>query len=556
MKYLSILENNQEAIAWIDQEVARLLAELLELKGLRNDRVAACRIPDEVIAEIVKISQYDDPKYEWIKTSHICSRWRRVVLGTALLWTSIQANNLGRAAVFLRRSGTAPVSISISRRLSDEGQETFAQLLRSHSHHVKSLALSLPSTDMVTVVGSLNLNMPRLQCIYLKDPRGQSFYASYATELIKFQPSFRSYPPLHTLVLESVALSWDLSMFRELRVLEISRVRTRSTEAAASPRWLKISQLLDILDICPSLERLKINTTGPLYHRIDPLTPIERTVSLPNLQELELTNSPSVLALFLSHLIIPATTRSTFKAQIFDDPGSFHGPVYISPFPRSCATTLGCAALVEKLTLDLKWSRTLVVVKGETSPSFTSGTPQEDNSMVITEYEWIPSEFEDGFDFVPGIMEGMGIDIGRAFGSNVRELVIRGDTFPVVSVGWRNLFGFLHQLNSLSIYDFFNEDDCGDGMETLVRTLETTEGSDTKVVCPLLKEIHLWNIKARDGTLASILKSLRTRVAWVGKLDLMGIWDFVYTSDDESGRELGWNEVAMEVILRPKEVAE
>lgn len=176
--------------------------------------------------------------------------------------------------------------------------------------------------------------------------------------------------------------------------------------------------------------------------------------------------------------------------------------------------------------------------------------------MVITEYEWIPSEFEDGFDFVPGIMEGMGIDIGRAFGSNVRELVIRGDTFPVVSVGWRNLFGFLHQLNSLSIYDFFNEDDCGDGMETLVRTLETTEGSDTKVVCPLLKEMHLWNIKARDGTLASILKSLRTRVAWVGKLDLMGIWDFVYTSDDESGRELGWNEVAMEVILRPKEVAE
>lgn len=523
MRYLEGLGDDKQALDWLDREVAKLFAELVTLKALRNDRVIACRIPDELIIEIAKRAQQADTESnEWIRLSHICGRWRRVVVETPLLWTCIQANNVERATAFLHRSHNASVNVTLSCRLPADQQLVFTDLINSQAHRVQSLSLCLPSTDLVTISALLNSTLPQLRSLRLKDPRQQTLHGSYTPDRIFFHPKRPSDPPLHTLVLESVSLSWDLPILRDLRVLEISRLRSPRTEQTTAPQWLRISQLLDILESCPNLERLKVSTIGPAYStfRVDPQTPVSRVVPLRHLRELEVLNSPGIIALLLAHLSAPHTTKVQVKASISRAFGINPSLEYVSPFPITCASNLDCVSTVEKLVLDFQWHQNLVFIQGEvplaaqTKSERGQTNSEEWEPMITVQIKW---------DTIQGatsaakkqVEESVCADIGQIFSPYVRELVVRGSTSLVRAPAWSTLFIRFPHLTSVSVY--LDGSDSGyKGVQELVGGLAMNLEC---LACPQLRELRVWGVDLCEGGLGDVYRGLAIRAQSGGKLD-------------------------------------
>ncbi|KAJ3486840.1 hypothetical protein NLI96_g3940 [Meripilus lineatus] len=553
--------DDKEAIAWLDREATKAFSQFISLRASRNDRVIACRIPDELKIEIAKAAQcltHGDKDSEqpfthhWLRLSQICSRWRETLNGTPLLWTSILANNVDRALAFLQRSQGLPLNIYLSRRLPENDQKAFLDLVNLQACRVKSLNLCLSNTDLFEITPSLNAALPLLERLCLKVPTKAGYPRSYPPRSLVFQPKRSCDPPLHTLILDSVALSWDLPILKDLRVLEL--IRSRDARSDFHESGLRFSHLMSILESCPLLEKLRIVTLGSPSYSLNPRKSEGiRIVRLPKLKQLEIQNAPEVLALLLSNLRIPTSAKVLLKPSMFNGRGP--EPDYVTPFPSSLISNIPAVSQTAKVFLTSNWDDRNIILRA--GPIHAQITKPDDWPIVV---EFILPCTVPIDDIKALALSGINEDIARIFGPSVREIVIEGshsgcDRRPT----WPGLFAGLPQLQALSLkffernpYRCMSDDFEASHVIDALNSDILPGGGGT--VCPGLKEVRITGDALCGCSVQEIYYQLRDRASFLGKLEILQLAQCACSVPQSNG--VIWTDVAEQVDweIRPMPV--
>ncbi|KAH9842347.1 uncharacterized protein C8Q71DRAFT_852916 [Rhodofomes roseus] len=119
---------------------------LRDIHVILNSSSPANQLPDELIIEIILIIKHDDPRFHtrWIKTTHVCHRWRTVALNASILWSTIDFNalhirgELDTAQLSLQRSIPAAVDVRVALGCPNKALKSLA----GQEHRVAHLHIS------------------------------------------------------------------------------------------------------------------------------------------------------------------------------------------------------------------------------------------------------------------------------------------------------------------------------------------------------------------------------------------------------------------------------
>ncbi|KDQ24936.1 hypothetical protein PLEOSDRAFT_1107859 [Pleurotus ostreatus PC15] len=136
------------------------------------------RLPVEILCDIFSICDEtpgNQPCGSKVTLSHVCRRWRGVVLCMPVLWSriSVQKPNqtsVERVTAHFRRSGSYPISLAIIETVSASLEQRDAitcllPMIRTHASQIKSLCLRLRTSagDFVTHLNGCQF--PRLEAL-------------------------------------------------------------------------------------------------------------------------------------------------------------------------------------------------------------------------------------------------------------------------------------------------------------------------------------------------------------------------------------------------------
>ena len=135
----------------IDDEIKVAERVSQQLKSPHNALVPISRLPPETLVEIFSLlrSPPDDSKYvpslEWIRVTHVCSRWREVALSSPCLWNHINFTKLTLPGFteILARAKMSPLHIEA--KIIPRRKTRFNALkkqLEAHISHTRHLSIS------------------------------------------------------------------------------------------------------------------------------------------------------------------------------------------------------------------------------------------------------------------------------------------------------------------------------------------------------------------------------------------------------------------------------
>ncbi|KAJ8508736.1 hypothetical protein ONZ45_g9024 [Pleurotus djamor] len=279
----------------LDHHISSMQAQLDQLKSMRSaaslrsahtkNRVipAISRLPDEVMLHIFHLGSRPDSSQSsdldalahsrlrpLVPVSHVCHRWRDLVLSEARLWTFIAlplAESL--LSVYLSRSKSRPLTI-----MCTNPETPLSPLLLNHSHRWRSLIY--PNAHVFRQLQSPKIQLPMLQSVV---QGGKSAYPQ--------QTYHHSFPrhQIHRLVTRFTEatsdMQWVFVKFDHLVSLEV----TLGPECGYAPLELSLSH--------PQLRHLCLNLTQPIHPSasLSPLNLLLRNLTLPALETLRITST-------------------------------------------------------------------------------------------------------------------------------------------------------------------------------------------------------------------------------------------------------------------------
>jgi hypothetical protein len=242
----------------------------------------------------------------WLRVTHVCHQWREIVLNNPLFWNHIDFTflSLTGAAEMLVRAKKAPLYLEASVIGWNHAQSNaFIKELQSRVTNICRLEISAHTFFLRRALKRLISPAPTLESL------------SLSTEVYNLRtPSRASIPDtlfggttprLSFLDLYKCNISWKSPLLKGLRSLEI--------DASSKHVRPSLADWLDALDEMPQLKKLLLHSASP----IAPPFPvnIERNVTLPLLQRLDIAASAGDCALALSHLVLPALTELCINAK-------------------------------------------------------------------------------------------------------------------------------------------------------------------------------------------------------------------------------------------------
>ena len=228
-----------------------------------------------------------------ISASHVCKRWRDLVIHDGTLWAHIPIEPLRPGCheateCFLERSRQAQLDVSVLLDGSNGGPSpaalTTMAALGAQYARIRSLCLSTDSPVTLFCGPDQATAMETLEIFN----RGK-FYSP----VVKLCGTF---PSLRSLTLHGFS-SWPSGLFAELTHLRLKSVSAKNT--------FKLSRLIDLLRASPDLETVHLSSYLSVF---DDLSPID-VVHLRSLQSFLLQMCDS--ATILSHVLIPGVSVLT-----------------------------------------------------------------------------------------------------------------------------------------------------------------------------------------------------------------------------------------------------
>ncbi|KAF8648419.1 hypothetical protein AX16_006303 [Volvariella volvacea WC 439] len=282
--------------------IARLPVELLS----RIFRYAS--LPNKPLQYSVGDSLHGIYRHQ-IAISGVCKSWRTIVLEDPILWTDIRDPYIPRAPELLRRSGQAPLSISVVRTLIlEETRESFEMalgLISDQHHRVKLLRLSLHVVpeDMPL----LWRPAPMLTHFVLQ---GNTISASFRTSSTSGHALFDgSTPSLRYLELSFYRMSWHLSILytspnlQELHIVSQAQI----TEGT-------LRQFLTTLRSVPNLRVLELAGVLPEEFNSPSGSVHQPKIPFPYLTDLALRGTSVQCLTFLEYISYPRTPNIFFSS--------------------------------------------------------------------------------------------------------------------------------------------------------------------------------------------------------------------------------------------------
>ncbi|KAH9886938.1 hypothetical protein C8Q73DRAFT_668912 [Cubamyces lactineus] len=239
------------------------------------------RIPVEILAQIFGCATEEEPGmltgidirhrgvyylHTYVAPSslgaitHVCSHWRAVALNTPDLWRRVDVyEHVEPLTMALNRSRNKTIDVSLHRVA---GAQLALPLLTIHSHRLRKLSLHWLDDDedkgklcedLMDQVAQIGL--PALEELLVDD--GETYWPGevYALELPLDSGLL---PSLRTVKLDTVYVSWNSTIFSQLRVLHLQEVAVPPEEE------ISLSTFLDVLAGCQSLEELILVSAFPL----------------------------------------------------------------------------------------------------------------------------------------------------------------------------------------------------------------------------------------------------------------------------------------------------
>jgi len=271
----------------------------------RSTPTSVASFPPEILAEIMSkaIRTPDIPNNKQvIDICHVCRYWRAVCLSTPSLWSSIDASHPKLGWEFLKRCKDTPIDLYALRahRFSPFWPSDLAAknqlrgVLTTHWPQVRSLYFDA-SDALLEVLEEATVHMPLLRSIRL--------YTTTYFHVLRWNPVMSGkFSNVHTLDLDGVYIPLETPWFRDIVYLNVKLPHP-------VPDAPSMESLLRILESSPGLEVLKLEWAGPVLDEGEDIPDPCDVLSLPNLEELSLTNTPHSIAYLLSNISVSPPTR-------------------------------------------------------------------------------------------------------------------------------------------------------------------------------------------------------------------------------------------------------
>jgi len=249
-------------------------------------------LPNEILLDIFEFAVDDvwsrntkDGHNCTFKLSHVCHRWRNIMLNHTIMWHRIHiGDGLGqrqRTLECLRRiqgdrfqpQDTYPwvtvnndivgPTLDIDINCGDTNKYCAGVALRKYLHRVRKLRISASAEPMLVMTRFCNKEpAPLLEDLTIVPHAGAVRWATYISG-VDLDDIFNNHTPrLRKLDLTLVHLRWPKQLLRNLRILTL--------RWAPFGDWPRLYDLLDALTACPDLEELHLLCPEDALHKSYP----------------------------------------------------------------------------------------------------------------------------------------------------------------------------------------------------------------------------------------------------------------------------------------------
>jgi len=330
------------ALAWVEARLAEVQSHFANLGTKRNNLFLIYHLPKAVLFQILSWvalssnssdsseetgfsfrSSIDHTK-DLVHLSQACKLFRGAALERPELWVRVNIGYPGLAKLFLERSGDKLVTVCIHphARRPTTLKSIPLEILQPHLGRIVNLGLTFV-TELRLGCASENplaMHMPALRTLRLRNarkefPDGVGEAPASAPPLLVFPTPNAPYPELRKVVLASVDVPWDSSLFNGLTELDLSH-----QDPGHAPT---IVELITVLGQCPGLEKLHLRNSGPKELPDPPAAPDMKKVRLPNLRDLSIVHDQGRymdIPFLLSRVSIPHSAGIHIQCNDAVDP--------------------------------------------------------------------------------------------------------------------------------------------------------------------------------------------------------------------------------------------
>ena len=296
------------AISTIDKGIEATKQFLRSLFTCRNTLVPISVLPPEILARVFHFLALGGGPFGgrrnlgWISVTHVCRHWRQVALDNSSLWANIWTTpkNTQWISEMLARSKNAPLDIVFNadaKSIREALLMIIPHISRTRKLHLYNL--STRQSDGVREIYSCEA--PALEhFVFTAEADSPNIFRDLNVNIL-FKGHF---PRLRTFSISQIVIPWSLVPRGQLTQLEII-CRTNAVDPPGD-----VNELIDLLDHCPSLEILTLDSSLPFQ-----LTGFShgRTIHLPHLSRLRLRGSISCITNMLKMLKLPSSTTLHLK---------------------------------------------------------------------------------------------------------------------------------------------------------------------------------------------------------------------------------------------------
>ncbi|KAH9047734.1 hypothetical protein EDB84DRAFT_1460873 [Lactarius hengduanensis] len=401
-------EYQQQAI---DAEIKSLEGSIRALKLRRNALTPISSLPTEVIAAIFSFLLPIAPspftilgerpdQLTWLRVASVCHHWREIALNQPLFWNHVDLTTLtsAGAAGILARAKTVPLYLEARVPIGQWDDARFSEFqkeLQARVSHTCHLAISAERFRLRKTLEGLVSPAPTLEYLSLfSDGHWNSAISKVFIPDTLFDGTT---PRLSHLQLHQCDISWKSPLLKGLKYLQI-HIPSRDVRPS-------LSDWLDALDEMPQLEMLNLHSASPIAPPDALLSGgVERTVTLPSLEHLNISASVRDCGLALVHLLLPALTRLHLAATSCSLDGSdvqeilpyvvrhAHGPQDTQPLQSVLVRNDRTRADV------LAWTKPNIDAKSHNPIAFLEVMAFARVAFSVTNEDWSPGTHAEIFE--------------------------------------------------------------------------------------------------------------------------------------------------------------
>ena len=256
------------------------------VRSVKNDFAPINRIPPEVLS---LIPDYCDNYDTLITLTHVCHGWRELFISRSSLWASLDCTNVEKTRVYIERSKSSPLEISLLEKHHGSAYCDEALLLAApHINRLSSLDVYGPSHILADLNKYFTCPTPLLRKLKIDLAFDHNPAPSFPGTL--FNGDLSS--------LRKLSLAGFTTNLPWRNLVNLTTFELHHSSGTVDPPF--VTRLLDFFESAPLLSKIELCHSIPASSNVPP----ERLVSLPHLKKFS-TTSRLAQSTLLNHLSVP-----------------------------------------------------------------------------------------------------------------------------------------------------------------------------------------------------------------------------------------------------------